>query len=108
MRRFRQEEPKSKKGEEGNVPRAVAFQTIFQGLASIGLPYMIIHTAVHQSQKLCLKRAPRFAVIIPSMIGLAIIPLLPSVCDEPVEHLLEEAFDYAWPHNEDTPHAKSH
>ena len=98
----------SKKGEEGNVPRAVAFQTIFQGLASIGLPYVIIHTAVHQSQKFCLKRAPRFAVIIPSMIGLAIIPLLPSVCDEPVEHLLEEAFDYAWPHNDATPHAKSH
>ena len=28
--------------------------------------------------------------MIPSLVGLAIIPLLPAVCDEPVEHLLEE------------------
>ena len=80
----------SKKGEAGNVPRAVAFQTVFQGLASIAVPYLIIHTAVHQSQKFCLKRAPKYAVIVPSVIGLAIIPLLPMCCDEPVEHLLEE------------------
>ena len=38
----------SKKGEAGHVARAVAFQTVFQGLASIALPYLIIHTAVHQ------------------------------------------------------------
>jgi mitochondrial fission process protein 1 len=78
-------ERESKKGDAGNVPR-----TAFQGLASIALPYLIFHTTVHQSQKFCLKRAPKFAVIVPSVIGLAIIPLLPVCCDEPVENLLEE------------------
>ena len=47
---------KESKKEHGDVARAVIFQTIFQGLASIGLPYVIIHTAVHQSHKLCQKR----------------------------------------------------
>jgi len=35
-------------------------------------------------------RAPKYAVLIPSLLGLAIIPLLPALCDEPVEYLLEE------------------
>ena len=43
----------------------------------------------------------------PSVIGLAIIPFLPVVCDEPVEHLLEHAFDAAWPHKGGA-HAKEH
>jgi hypothetical protein len=29
-------------------------------------------------------------VIVPSVVGLAIIPLLPMACDEPVEHVLEQ------------------
>ena len=47
---------KESKKESGNVARAVVFQAVFQGLASIGLPYFIIHTAVHQSHKFCSKR----------------------------------------------------
>uniref|UniRef100_A0A6U5XQ52 Mitochondrial fission process protein 1 n=2 Tax=Guillardia theta TaxID=55529 RepID=A0A6U5XQ52_GUITH len=81
----------------GNVVRAVTFQTIFQGLASIALPFAIIHTSVHACHKALKQRAPKYAQIGPTILGLAIIPFLPMVCDEPVEHLLEYAFDKAWP-----------
>eukprot|EP00960_Hanusia_phi_P030976 748996-Hanusia_phi.AAC.1 len=90
----------------GNVVRAVTFQTIFQGLASIALPFAIIHTSVHACHKALKQRAPKYAQIGPTIVGLAIIPFLPMVCDEPVEHALEYAFDKAWPvegghHHED-------
>lgn len=42
----------------GDITRAVVKQTLFQGLASIGLPFLIIHTSVHGAQKLCKKFSP--------------------------------------------------
>jgi len=83
--------------EGGDVTRAVVKQTIFQGLASIGLPFLIIHQSVHAAQKGFKAYAPKYVKWGPTLVGLAIIPFLPAVCDEPVEHALDAGFDTYWP-----------
>ena len=43
------------------------------------------------------------------MQGLALVPFLPKVCDEPVEHAVEQAFHTMWPvHAADAAHEKKH
>ena len=71
---------------------------VFQSLASLIVPSLIIHTAVHKAQsavqnssKLLLKRYG------PTGLGLAIIPLLPFTIDEPIEHVVEWGFKEYWP-----------
>jgi len=81
----------------GEVSRTLIKQTLFQGLASIGLPFLIIHTAVHTTQKACKQYAPKALKWGPTIVGLVIIPFLPAVCDEPVEHAIEYGFDEVWP-----------
>mmetsp|Transcript_1583 Transcript_1583/g.3810 ORF Transcript_1583/g.3810 Transcript_1583/m.3810 type:complete len:250 (-) Transcript_1583:9-758(-) len=82
---------------QGDVKRAVVKQTLFQGLASIGLPFLIIHTSVHGAQKLIKSYAPKHLKWGPTVFGLLLIPFLPTVCDVPVEHGIEWAFDEYWP-----------
>ena len=73
----------------------------FQLLASIIVPSLIIHTAVHKSQdavknvaNVTLKRYG------PTALGLGIIPLLPFTIDEPIEHFVEYTFNMVWPHED--------
>jgi len=70
----------------------------FQALASLALPSLIIHTAVHQSHKIFHKSA---SVALkkwgPVAVGLAIIPALPFTIDEPCEHACEAGFERLWP-----------
>lgn len=89
--------------QRGNDDMCVARQTIqhavFQGIASLAIPTIIIHTAVHQSQKILKgmpKASPRLVMYGPSAVGLALIPFMP-LFDPPVEHACEWAFDKAWP-----------
>jgi len=89
----------------GDVTRATAKQTLFQGLASIGLPFLIIHTSVHAAQKGFKRFMPGGLKWGPTIVGLAIIPFLPAVCDEPVEHAIEWGFDEYWPSK---PASKAH
>lgn len=65
------------------VTRTSAQTAVFQGLASILAPFLIIHSQVHLFQKL-LRNTPA-AKHGPTAAGLALIPLLPLV-DEPIEH----------------------
>ena len=67
-----------------------------QGLASLLAPYAIIHTQVSVAQSIC-KRINRFQRWGPTVAGLALIPLLPSLVDEPIEHAVEWGFDTYWP-----------
>lgn len=86
--------------QRGSSPELVARQTlecaVFQGLASLLIPTVVIHTAVHQSQKM-LQSAPKpLARWGPSVVGLGLIPFMP-LADPPVEHMVEWGFDRAWP-----------
>jgi len=68
----------------------------FQSIASVALPTLIIHTAVHQSQKLFVNAPGRLKILGPVLVGLAIIPALPYL-DEPAEEIIHSAFDKYWP-----------
>ena len=100
----------------GSPPEIVARTAIhaatFQTIASVLVPSLIIHQVVHLAQRATKSMPPgpvaRWA---PSLVGLALIPLLPYV-DEPVEHLIDKGFELAWPapkrEDDDTEHEKSH
>ncbi|KAF2403343.1 hypothetical protein EJ06DRAFT_526931 [Trichodelitschia bisporula] len=74
--------------------RAVMAQrAIFQSLASMGLPAFTIHSAVKYSGR-ALKDAKNKTLRSygPIGLGLAIVPFLPYIFDEPVEHAVEWVF----------------
>lgn len=89
--------------ERGSSQELVARQavetTVFQFIASLAIPTMLIHTAVHQTQN-AVKRMPKLPSMVmvwgPSCVGLALVPILPIV-DEPVEKATEMLFDAVWP-----------
>lgn len=72
---------------------------VFQSLASMALPAFTIHSAVRYSsvlfRSLALKRLRTYG---PVAIGLGIVPVLPYIFDEPVEHAVDWAFEHgeAW------------
>ncbi len=92
--------------EKRSVKRAVAHATVFQGLASLLAPFVIIHTAGGGVQKLVKDQKPFVRKWSPTVTGLAIIPLLPSMVDEPIEHAVHTWFHEYWP--EDHPSHKIH
>ena len=74
--------------------RTVAAQrAVFQSIASMGLPAFTIHSAVKYSG-LYLKDSKnvRLRTWGPIGLGLSIVPFLPYIFDEPVEHVVEAAF----------------
>ncbi|KAF2877272.1 mitochondrial 18 KDa protein-domain-containing protein [Massariosphaeria phaeospora] len=83
----------------GHVPaiedyRAVMAQrAVFQGVASMGLPAFMIHSIVRYSGR-ALKDAKNKTVRTwgPIGLGLAAVPFLPYIFDEPVEHATEWLF----------------
>ncbi len=79
------------KGTEMTMAQCVVERATFQALASIAAPFAIIHTAVSATKKV-VNKLGRFQKWGPSIVGLAIIPLLPAYCDHPIEHFLENAF----------------
>ncbi len=81
-----------------NVARATASQLTFQVLGSLVLPSLVIHQGVHLAEKAFAKSPmPRVHRWGPVFTGLAIIPLMPVLIDEPVEHAVEWGFDKYWP-----------
>lgn len=72
-------------------------QAIFQGLASMALPAVTIHSTVRYSS-LLFKNAKSTAVrrYGPVGLGLAVVPLLPYIFDEPVETAVDYVFDTAF------------
>lgn len=67
---------------------------IFQGLASMALPAFTIHSAVRYSSVIFKNsRVKPLRTYGPVVIGLGIVPLLPYIFDEPVEHAVDWVFD---------------
>ncbi|KAI8824111.1 mitochondrial 18 KDa protein-domain-containing protein [Fimicolochytrium jonesii] len=80
------------------IARVVAERGVFQGLASLLLPALTIHTVVDMTGK-ALKSRPKTAFVrwTPTVAGLFVVPFLPIMYDHPVEHLVAKAFDTVWP-----------
>jgi mitochondrial fission process protein 1 len=86
-------------GEPGVVPpledwRTVMVQRgIFQSLASMGLPAFTIHSVVRYSGR-AMKDVKNKTIRTwgPIGLGLAVVPFLPSLFDEPVENAVEWVF----------------
>lgn len=70
-------------------------RSVFQAVASMGLPALTIHTAVKQSAKLFQKSAnaslKRWG---PTAVGISIVPALPFLFDHPVEVVTDKLFDH--------------
>lgn len=83
----------------GNVPALEDYRTvmaqraIFQSIASMGLPAFTIHSVVRYSGR-ALKDAKNKTLRTwgPIGLGLAVVPFLPTLFDEPVENAVEWAF----------------
>jgi len=85
-------------GRRRQVARVVLFMSIFHSIATMLIPAVAIHEAVHFAMAL-LKRAaasPRIQLWVPTMVGLSLIPAMPIV-DEPLHHVLKGLFDRLWP-----------
>ncbi|KAI1788990.1 mitochondrial 18 KDa protein-domain-containing protein [Ganoderma leucocontextum] len=70
-------------------------RSVFQSIASMALPAFTIHTAVKQAKKAFVNvQNPRVRTWGPTATGLAIVPVLPYLFDEPVEHVTDVAFEW--------------
>lgn len=59
------------------------------------LPALTIHTAVAQSRRFFAKAtSPRVKTWGPTFTGLALVPILPYLFDEPVEYATDRAFGW--------------
>jgi fission process protein 1 len=85
--------------EPGVVPPLEDYRTVmvqralFQSLASMGLPAFTIHSVVRYSGR-ALKDAKNKTLRVwgPIGLGLAVVPFLPTLFDEPVENAVEWIF----------------
>ncbi|KAL1529143.1 hypothetical protein AB1Y20_000103 [Prymnesium parvum] len=87
------------------IARTFLHSSVFQCIASVALPAVIIHQVVHMAQHAVHGRIPagRIATWLPSVIGLCLIPFLPII-DEPCEVVIDKGFDMLWPVKEGKAH----
>lgn len=77
--------------------RAAVHATTFEVIASVLMPSLIIHQAVHFAQHHAHRLPPGpLTKWAPTLVGLCCIPFLPYL-DPPAEHAIDAAFEYAWP-----------
>lgn len=97
----------TEKGQPMSMTQCIVERSAFQAVASVALPFLLIHSAVDVTKKIC-ARMKRFQKWGPSVVGLAVIPLLPMYLDHPVEHALEVGFEKygPWAKKEASDHAK--
>jgi fission process protein 1 len=86
-------------GARGQVlAQHVAKRAVFQGVASLLLPAVTIHTVVHAANNAAKAHVKHPSVRMwgPSLLGLAVVPLLP-LYDHPVEAATDFLFEALWP-----------
>ncbi|KAK4701305.1 hypothetical protein P7C70_g4925, partial [Phenoliferia sp. Uapishka_3] len=74
----------------------MAKRAIFQSTASMLFPALTIHSVVKYSAKYIASSKIKNVKIRawgPTVLGLGIVPALPYMFDEPVEHVVDAAFD---------------
>ncbi|CAO1639051.1 unnamed protein product [Sympodiomycopsis kandeliae] len=83
------------RSENTHIALTCTRRAVFQSLASMALPAFTVHSIVHYSQPLFKKiQNHRIKALGPTILGLSIIPLLPVMFDEPVEHVIDGVFDW--------------
>eukprot|EP01089_Gocevia_fonbrunei_P016896 TRINITY_DN5348_c0_g1_i1.p1 TRINITY_DN5348_c0_g1~~TRINITY_DN5348_c0_g1_i1.p1 ORF type:complete len:212 (-),score=31.00 TRINITY_DN5348_c0_g1_i1:29-664(-) len=82
--------------DTNTLAHVVIKRGVFQSLASMMLPAILIHTQVNLFSKV-FKKVGRFQRWGPTIMGLSLVPALPYIFDHPVEHAVEWAFDKVWP-----------
>jgi fission process protein 1 len=92
-----------KTNEKMSMTQLVIERSVFQAIASVIVPFLVIHTTVDVGKKVC-KRIGRFQKWGPTIVGLSIIPFLPLCLDHPVEAGLEYAFENYGPWAKDKTH----
>ncbi|KAH7103000.1 mitochondrial 18 KDa protein-domain-containing protein [Auriculariales sp. MPI-PUGE-AT-0066] len=81
--------------EPTRLALVAAKRGIFQGVASMALPAFTIHSIVRYSARGFTKASnPRIKAWGPTVTGLAMVPFLPYMFDEPVEHVTDVAFEW--------------
>ncbi|KAN0063801.1 hypothetical protein ACQY0O_003852 [Thecaphora frezii] len=84
------------RGEGTSVGLVMARRAVFQSIASMALPAFTIHSIVRYSAPVFAKSSrPRVRAAGPTVAGLLFVPTLPFLFDEPVEHAVDLAFDWA-------------
>ena len=86
-------------GDMNATLKTAAETTIFQGLASLLIPSVSIHSGVKYSKELCkvmtkeMKGPLKYRIMrfTPTLTGLAMIPLMPLI-DEPIEEMVHYVF----------------
>ena len=91
---------KSEHGLPMTMTQCIVERSTFQALASVAIPFMLIHTSVDMTTKIC-KRIGKFQKWGPSIVGLLAIPILPMYLDEPVEKAVETFFHKYGPWSKD-------
>ncbi len=87
-------------GEKISMAHCLAERTTFQAIASLVGPALIIHQTVHFA-KAAFAKLGKFTKWGPSIVGLSVIPFLPIVLDEPVEHGVHTFYrDYVFKNKE--------
>jgi len=87
--------PEAPAKEGGRDYREIMAQrAVFQGVASMGLPALTIHSVVRYSGRaMSGMRNVRVRTWAPIGLGLAVVPFLPLVIDEPVEKAVDWCFE---------------
>ncbi|KZT38953.1 hypothetical protein SISSUDRAFT_985539 [Sistotremastrum suecicum HHB10207 ss-3] len=81
--------------ESTRIGMVAVQRAAFQSIASMALPAFTIHTVVKQATKAFKNvKTPRVKAWGPTLMGLACVPALPYLYDEPVEHVTEKSFDW--------------
>lgn len=81
--------------EATHVGLVMARRAVFQSIASMALPAFTIHSIVRYSAPLFAKaKSQRIRGAGPTVAGLLFVPALPFLFDEPVEHVVDFAFDW--------------
>jgi fission process protein 1 len=107
--KLKQNNYKTNAGVPMSMTQCIVERSTFQAIASVALPFAIIHTAVDVARRVFTK-VGKFTKWGPSVVGLSIIPLLPLYLDEPVEHGIEHVFETygPWAHHSTSPHFEHH
>lgn len=81
--------------EQTRVGLVAVKRAAFQSVASMALPAFTIHTIVARSKPLFTRsKYPRIRTWGPTLAGLAIVPVLPYLFDNPVEHAVDRAWEW--------------
>ncbi|PRP76513.1 hypothetical protein PROFUN_15064, partial [Planoprotostelium fungivorum] len=81
--------------DPSTVGGMMAKRAIFQGVASMLLPALTIHSVVKHSAKVFQKSsAPAVRAWGPTVLGLAVVPALPFLFDHPTEMVVDKVWEY--------------